>query len=64
MPDDYSALFGEERLFEYRGEVVEFGLPQVRAQILQFCGKRGDFWNIWEAGMRARALVQTRARAV
>jgi hypothetical protein len=65
MPDDYLALFDLEWLESSAGrEVVVFGLPQIRAQVLQFSERRGDLWHRRAAGIHERPIVQTRARAV
>ena len=65
MPDDYLALFDLEWLESSAGrEVVVFGLPQIRAQVLQFSERRGDLWHRRAAGIHERPIVQTRARAI
>jgi hypothetical protein len=61
MPDDYLALFALER---FTREVVVFGLPQIRAQVLQFSESRGELWHRRETGIHDRTLVQKRTRAV
>lgn len=61
MPGDYLALFALER---FTTEVVVFGVPQIRAQVLQFSESRGELWHRRETGVHDRTLVQKRTRAV